>query len=207
MSQRLTVLSPEPETNYCPKGLNYTLLTESTWPLNVNLDFFKFISQSLTVWSILQDNRKSPVSWYATFQTGCPCSEKVYAQQALTKSQIFTEPSPEAVARRLPLGWNSTPPTQSRWPSPDIIRSPLGTDHSFQVVSSEPVASISFLGLYAKDVTPIRWPLKVFWHERWVPVGSYCSVKWGLGLLTLGISEAMLVILKTGFSFFGDLAI
>jgi hypothetical protein len=32
-----------------------------------------------------------------------------------------------------------------------MIRSPFGTDHSFQVVSSEPVAKMSFFGLYESE--------------------------------------------------------
>lgn len=138
-----------------------------------------FKSHSLTVWSIPQESKKSPVSWKSTFQTGYPCSANVWAQLALTKSHILTVPSPEQVASRSPWGLKARPPIQSWCPSPLIINSPLGTDHIFQVVSSLPVATMAFLGLYARDVTPIRCPLNVFYRDILEFTGSNYSPIYG----------------------------
>lgn len=61
------------------------------------------------------------------------------------KSHNFTVQSPDVVTRCVPYGWNATSDIQSLCPSPDIINSPLGNDHTFQVISSEQVAKNGFL--------------------------------------------------------------
>jgi hypothetical protein len=53
--------------------------------------------------------------------------------------------SPDDVTKWDPLGWKSIPEIQSLCPSPDIINSPLGKVHIFQVKSSLAVAIIDFL--------------------------------------------------------------
>lgn len=67
--------------------------------------------------------------------------------------------SPEAVHKWVPFGWKETEDTQSAWPYPHIINSPLGEVHNFHVESSDPVAIISFFGENATDVTACKCPL------------------------------------------------
>ena len=83
-------------------------------------------------------------------------SVSVIVQRFCAKSQIFTVQSPDADAKCVPAGWKFTPATQSLWPSPLMMRSPLGRSHIFHVASSDAVARMDFFGCSAMFDTDMR---------------------------------------------------
>ena len=68
---------------------------------------YLFTSQTLEVLSMEQDAKKSPQECQEHPHTAWVWSAKVRIHSALEKSQIFTVPSPDDVARRAPLLGNN----------------------------------------------------------------------------------------------------
>ena len=137
-------------------------------------------------------------------------SVNVVVHRASRKPQILTAASPGEVARSVPLnvhninpfqirickyyfGWKWQSETHSLWPSPLMMRSPLGTDHIFQVQSSDTVAMISFLGWRVSLKIPFMTsggkPRLVFFRIKTVfIIGQNC--------LNRTFSSAFLVLTK-----------
>ena len=74
--------------------------------LPFGLRLYLLTSQTFEVLSMEQDARKSPQECQEQPHTACVWSVKVKIHSALEKSHIFTDPSPDDVARRAPLWRN-----------------------------------------------------------------------------------------------------
>ena len=71
--------------------------------IKINRLHYLLTSQTFEVLSIEQEAKKSPHECHEQPHTAWVWSVKVNTHSALEKSQIFTVPSPDEVARRAPL--------------------------------------------------------------------------------------------------------